>query len=131
MPLRSVSHLSLLVACILFVIGIGSVALSVERPLSEAQWASWAATGEAPRAAFTGLADPSSRSWDYAAYLAAKSDANKAKGACGFTSMNGDLCALNGFAAPINWLGLAFLVAGVGAFARLRMTDQSDGVYAG
>lgn len=131
MPLRSVTQLSLLLACVLFVIGIGSVALSVERPLSEAQWASWVATGEAPRAAFTGLTDPSSRSWDYATYLAAKSEANKAKGACGFTGMNGDLCALNGFAAPINWLGLAFLVVGVSAFARLRMSDHSNGVYAG
>ena len=128
--LRLLNRAALALACLLFVIGIGSLALSVERPLSATQWQSWVDAGEAPRAAFTGINNPSSRGWDYETYLAAKSAANRAKGQCGFTSMDSKICALNGFAAPINWLGMVFLVIGVGAFVRLRLRDHSDGIYA-
>lgn len=130
MSLQSINRFALIAALTCFVVGIGSLALSIERPLSESEWTSWTTTGEAPRASFTGVDDPNSRTWDYAAYLAAKSDANLAKGACGFASMNGETCALGGMIAPINWLGLVFLVIGVGAFFRLRRPNDGNGIYA-
>lgn len=128
--LRLLNRTSLAVAFILFAIGIGSLALSVERPLSSTQWESWVTTGEAPRSAFTGFNNASSRSWDYETYLANKSAANQAKGQCAFASMDGQICALSGLAAPIMWLAMFFTIIGVGAFMRLRMSDNSDGVYA-
>lgn len=130
MSLPQTVKLAFIAALALLTIGIGSLALSIEQPLSAQQWAQWQSGSEAPRASFTGINDPASRAWDYETYLAAKSEANLTKGACGFGSMNGDICALNGFAAPINWLGLAFLVIGVGSFYRQRTTVGGNGIYA-
>ena len=131
MSLLSLTRISFLACAVLLAVGVGSVALSVERPLSQQQWSTWQTTGKAPRdAAFTGMNNPASRSWDYQTYLTAKSDNNRAKGQCGFGSVDGNVCALNGYAAPINWLAMVFLAIGLVGFARSRMTDGSDGVYA-
>lgn len=130
MTLSKITKISFIAALGLLVLGIGSLAISIEQPLTAEQWVQWQSSGEAPRASFTGVNDPSSRTWDYETYLAAKSVANRAKGPCGLSSMDGSICALNGFVAPINWLGFGFLVVGVGAFYRLRTTQPSNGIYA-
>lgn len=128
--LRSLSKASLIAAAAVLTIGIGSLALSVERPLTADQWAAWQSGDAAPRTVFTGSDDPASRGWSYETYLAAKSEANRAMGACGLTSMNGMVCPLGGMSAPLNWLGLLLAAIGVGAFMRLRIGERSDGRYA-
>ncbi len=130
MSLRPFTRISLIASAALLAIGIGSVALSVERPLTQEQWATWQSGGEAHVSYFTGMNDEASRSWDYAGYMAAREEANHARGQCGFASMDGELCALGGYAAPINWLALGFLALGLFGFARARMSDSYDGIHA-
>lgn len=113
--LRMINRTALGAALLLLIIGIGSLTASL-RPLSPEQWQSTVLSGTAQAA-------------DYDSYLAANAEANVAKRQCAFFSMNGDVCALGGFVAPINWLGIIALAIGVGAFARIRMSGDTQGIY--
>lgn len=121
---QTLNKTTLLAALLCFAIGIGSLASSVVMPLSETEWAVWQTNGTAVHTDFAGASDPQSRSWDYATYTANQTQANLALGSCGFASMDGAQCPLNGFAAVFNWLGLVFLAIGVGAFYRVRTSPN-------
>lgn len=91
-----------------------AMALSVEQPLAEKEFK------------LSELA----QSQTYANYRSDMSTRNLSRGQCAFTSMNSEVCALDGYAAPLTYLGLALTCLGAAGFARRRASDNSDGTYA-
>lgn len=120
MSLPFLNRITLIIGLLFLIIGIGSVALTIQQPLSTDQWAQWTSGGEAPRAAFTGRTNILSRDWSYDEYLTAHAEANHARRACALSSFDGSICALGGFAALFTLLGLIVTAGALGLFYLVR-----------
>jgi len=84
----------------------------------------------APRTVFTGSDDPASRGWSYETYLAAKSEANRAMGACGLTSINGTVCPLGGMSArSTGWVSCWPLSASEPSCACASASEATGGMH--